>query len=1132
MKLTAFLMIIAILQANANVFAQRVSYVGKEAPMKKVLNQVESQTGYFFFYSSKEVLKIIDSSKVTVNATGMPLQQFLSEMLKDKPIAYDIEDNTISLSARPISQPVAEQQEKRVNVTGQVVDTDGKPVPGATIAVRNTTLGASADAMGRFTLNNIPADARLIVSAIGYMPVGVRLLNNNVMTDAVKLPTGMGQPIGNDNAPKSSFGIGENGAIIFKLARQATSMEGVVVTGMFQRSSSSYTGAAKTISGAELKKVSSNNVFAAVSALDPAFRIVPNNIAGGNINRLPDIQMRGSNSFPNLSGELSANPNAPLFILDGFEVSLQRIVDLDMNLISSITLLKDASATAIYGSRGANGVMVVTTVTPQAGRLQVTFNNDFRFTTPDLSVYHLLNAREKMDFEKRAGVYTDANPNVQYRLDYLYNERLKAVESGVNTNWLTLPVQNGYSNRSSLYLQGGDQSIRYGIQMSADLQSGVMKGQDRKNYSGQFDLTYMVKKFQFKNSLRVFQNKANESPYGNFSDYVTMNPYWAPYNPDGSPKQLLENISIHPYIYKQTNPVFDVSLHSIDQTQYFGLSNNFQMKYNILPSFYLETNFSLNKQTGSSDQFFSAQDSRFDEITDLNRKGSYTVRNDNSFGYESLTTANLNIVKGPHQLFSTLGFNAASTTNNYYSVVTEGFPFDKLDNLLFAAQYQQNGRPSGDESTVRRIGLVFSGNYSYDNRFLADISVRRDGSSQFGTDKRFGTFWAAGVGWNIHNEKFFRQNAAINRLKLRASYGSTGSLNIPAYSAQSRYTFGVNTSYYGDLGAILISPGNKALSWQNVYKLNIGLDAVLLRERLDLRLDLYREDTRNTLTQITLAPSTGFSSYSENLGNIQNKGLEFNVRLKLIENKAQGILWSVNVNGFTNQNVLKKLSNRLKASNDKLNNENEDQTAPNVLFEEGQSINTIYVVRSLGVDPATGSEVYLAKDGSKTYVWKAADKIAYGINQPKWNGNFGTNLLYKGIEIGMIFNYQYGGQLYNQTLIDRVESVNPRYNVDRRAYDLGWSKPGDKSPYTRIGLSTPATKLTSRFVQDDNNLIASSISAGYNFYRNAWLKRTGLRSLQITAISNDLFRISSIDIERGTSNPFARTYSLSVRAGF
>nr|WP_308199451.1 TonB-dependent receptor [Chitinophaga sedimenti] len=456
-----------------------------------------------------------------------------------------------------------------------------------------------------------------------------------------------------------------------------------------------------------------------------------------------------------------------------------------------------------------------------------------------------------------------------------------------------------------------------------------------------------------------------------------------------------------------------------------------------------------------------------------------------------------------------------------------------MDNLLFAAQYETNGRPSGDESTVRRVGLVYSGSYSYDNRLLADVSARRDGSSQYGTDKRFGNFWSAGLGWNIHNEAFFRRSNFVNRLKLRGSYGSTGSLNIPAYSAQSRYNFGVGTSYYSELGAALISLGNEFLSWQNVYKANAGIDAVLWKERLDLRFDVYRENTKNALTQLTLAPSAGFSSFSENLGEIQNTGVEFSARFKILENRQQGLLWSVNVNGFSNKNILKKISNKLKASNDKLDGDNEDQVVPNMLLKEGEAINTIYAVRSLGVDPATGSEVFLTKDGIKTYAWNAADKVATGISQPKWNGNFGTNLLLlKGFEMNLIFNYQAGGQLYNQTLINRVESVDPRFNVDRRAYDLGWSGPGDVSPYTRIRPGAPATKLTSRFVQDDNNLVLTSASFGYNFYRSRVLKRLGFRSLQLTAITNDLFRLSSIEIERGTDNPFARTYSLSIRAGF
>ncbi|WP_295124941.1 SusC/RagA family TonB-linked outer membrane protein [uncultured Chitinophaga sp.] len=1138
MRLITLLLTGALLQASASGLAQSITYSAKKTPLIKALSALEQQTGYYTFFKSRDIQRQVEARSISITAKDMPLKQFLDELLKDSPFTYDIDDNTIALKLKPAG-PVTETVSApapAASVTGRVTDLDGNPIPAASIAVFGTSTGTMADGKGRFKLDNIAENARLVISAVGYAPLGLRLgADNTIASEPMEIRNGNGQPEATEGNGQSSFRL-EDGGVHIKLARLVKSIETVVVTGLFQRSANNFTGASKTISGAEAKKISANNVFAAISALDPSFRIVPNNIAGGNINQLPEIQMRGQNSFPNLSGELSANPNAPLFILDGFEVTLQRIVDLDMNLINSITLLKDASATAIYGSRGANGVMVVTTVTPKAGRMQVTVNNDFRFTTPDLSVYNLLNASEKLDFEKRVGIYSSADPATQFRNEVMYNRRFAAMKSGVNTDWLQLPTQNGYSNRTSVYLQGGDQSVRYGLQMSADLQKGVMKGQDRNNYSGQFDLNYLLQKFQFKNSLRVFQNKSNESPWGSFSEYVSMNPYWTPYDENGRIKQLLEDVWIinesSRYHITEPNPMYDVSLHSVNRSQYFGLSNNFQMRYTVLPALYFETNFTLNKQNASADQFYAAQDSRFINIADVAQRGSYTVRNENTFGYESLTTANLNILSGKHQFFSNLGFNFSSNSNNYYRVVTQGFPFDRLDNLLFAAQYEANGRPSGDESTVRRVGLVYSGSYSYDNRFLADVSARRDGSSQYGTDKRWGNFWSAGIGWNIHNESFFHRSSLVNRLKLRASYGSTGSLNIPAYSAQSRYNFGVGTSYYSELGAALISLGNEFLSWQNVYKGNVGIDAVLMKERLDLRFDLYRENTKNALTQLTLAPSTGFSSFSENLGEIQNGGFEFSARFKVLENRQKGLLWSLNVNGFTNKNILKKLSNKLKASNDKLDGENTDQVTPNILLKEGEAINTIYAVRSLGVDPATGSEVFLTKDGIKTYEWNAADKVATGISQPKWNGNFGTNFMLKGFEMNLIFNYQFGGQLYNQTLINRVESVDPTMNVDRRAYELGWAAPGDVSSYTRIRPGAPVTKLTSRFVQDDNNMILTSASFGYNFYRSQFLKRIGVRSLQLTAITNDLFRLSSIEIERGTDNPFARTYSLSIRAGF
>lgn len=1081
------LLILSFLQVSAYTYAQRITLSVSSQPLSEVFRMIKSQAGYNFVYSDK----IISGAKqITVNLKEQSIDATLKSILGPQGINYTIQDKTVVLTSKV---------QQNVEIDGIVRDRKtGNPLPSVVVTVKGTKIQIQTDNNGRFKLN-MPANAK----ALEFRYVGYKTAEVEIRA--------------------------ERHFSIF-LEEQAVSLDETVVNGIFTQRKENFTGAANTLTGAELKKVSANSVFAAIGALDPSFRIVPNNVTGGNINQLPNIQLRGENSFPNLSGQLSSIPTLPLLILDGFEVNLQRIVDLDMNLIKSVTLLKDASATALYGSRGANGVIVITTITPAPGKLQVNVTHDFRLTTPDLSVYHLLNAEQKLDFEKRVGLYSSTSNLLQSSYDMLYNERYKAYAKGVNTDWLSIPTQNGYSNRTSVYAQGGDSVIRYALQVSGDFQSGVMKGQDRTNYSGQFDLNYFKKKFEFRNSLRIFQNKSNESPYGNFADYVGMNPYWAPYDNKGNANRMVEDLNFLGFSYQTANPLYDATLHSINSTNYFGFSNNFSARYKPTQSIYIESSLSINKQSGGSDLFYSAQSTRFNNVTDLNLKGSYDLSTNNSMGYESLTTANWNAIFGKHQLFSNLGLNLSRSTSSYNTFSATGLLTDQLNDILYATQY--SGRPVGDENTISRVGLLYSGNYIYDDRFLASVSYRRDGSSQYGTEKRFGTFWSVGAGWNIHNESFFQKSDLVNRLKIRGSYGSTGSLNVPSYASQFRYNVNAGSAYYGNVGATLAGMGNEFLSWQDVLKANIGLDADLLKSRLNLRFEFYRENTKNAVTQITLAPSSGFNAYTENYGELLNKGFEFYARYTILENPFTRTLWTVNVNGFTNRNSLRKISNALQSSNNLLNNGNPNQVKPNLQLVEGQSINTIFAVRSLGIDATTGSEVFLTKSGETTLDWNVADKVPVGISQPLWNGNFGTGFSHKGFELNLIFNYQFGGQMYNQTLVERVESVNPKFNVDQRAYDLGWAKPGDVSQFRRITANPTQTKLTSRFVQDDNNLILSSASLGYTFYKKQFLQHIGLRSLQITAITNDLFRVSSIQVERGTSNPFARTYSLTLRAGF
>jgi TonB-linked SusC/RagA family outer membrane protein len=1089
MRLTIAILIACLMQVSASSLAQKITLSKTNAPLRTIFKELKQQSGYNFFYTDN---LLENAQPVNIDVKNRELEDVLQLIFAQQHLSYLIRDKTVIIQE-------AKAAERKI-ISGFVGDkNDRKPLPMVTVSVKGTKSVAQTDKEGHFTIN-VPDDAKLLeFRYLGYKTVEVQITAGAIYN--------------------------------IYLEEEAQLLNETVITGMSERKASTYTGAARTITGAELKNISASNIFAAISTMDPAFKIVTNNLAGGDINALPDIQMRGQNSFPNLGVELSTNPNQPLFILDGFEVNLQRVVDLDINLIASITLLKDASATSIYGSRGANGVMVITTIVPKAGKLLINFTDDFRLTTPDLSAYNLLNASEKLDFEKRVGIYSTGD---YYLNQAKYIERNNAIASGVNTDWLKLPVQNGYSNRSSLLLQGGDQSIRYSLNFSANLQNGVMKKQDNSTYSGGLTLNYTLKKVLFSNQFTINQTNANNSNYGNFSEYVGFNPYWKPYNANGSIAQYVENIVSGTNSSQQSvilNPLNDISYNTIDnRVKRLTFSNMTRLRYDLSSALFLEGSFQLQKQSGRTDNFYSALDSRFSAVTDLSRRGSYTIRNDNDLTMDGRFQATFNKSYGRHQVATLFQANLRSQSTDYYQMNTEGFPFDRLDNILFAAQYQLNAKPLGDEGKVNTLGFTLSSNYTYDNRYFVDFSARRDGSSQYGTDKRYGTFYSVGLGWNIHNEQFIKNTKVINILRLRGSYGTRGSLNIPAYGAQFRYNFNSTTGYWGELGAVLANLGNPALSWQQNLTTNIGVDATLFNTRLNLMVNVYNEITKNALTQVSLPLSSGFTSYSENLGELQNRGFEADIRYTFLKDPSKGLQWTVGVNGFTNRNILKKLSNKLKGTNDQLNTG--AQTAPNNLFVEGQSITALYVVRSLGIDPTTGSEVFLDKNGQKTFDWNATDKVAVGDSNPLWNGNVNTDLTYKGFQFGLSFSYNYGGVLYNQTLVDRVENVDPRLNVDRRAYDLGWKGPGDISQFKRITAVPSLTQLTSRFVQNNNYINLSSARLGYDFSNTGFVKKMGLRSLRINTIMNDVFRASTIKMERGINNPYARTYSLTLNAGF
>lgn len=494
--------------------------------------------------------------------------------------------------------------------------------------------------------------------------------------------------------------------------------------------------------------------------------------------------------------------------------------------------------------------------------------------------------------------------------------------------------------------------------------------------------------------------------------------------------------------------------------------------------------------------------------------------------------ANYTKMFGKHQLLLNAGWNLASFDSQTHGMTAWGFLNNRVDFITFAKQYEENGVPSGSESIRHEVGIVSFANYSYDNRYLADLSYRTNASSVFGANNRWGNFWSFGLGWNIHNESFLKNNRTINQWKLRASLGSTGSQNFSPYQAMATYSFFTQSTYDNIAGAFLKALANNDLKWQEKFDYNVGTDFRLFN-RINGRFDYYISNTNNLLIDFSLPPSTGFASYKENLGKVQNRGFEGSLNY-VVYNKPQAQSYFALFGNFaTNKNKLLTISDALKLINKEQDELGQSETLylPKIRYEEGKSVNAIWAVPSLGIDPITGREVFLKKDGSQTYVWNADDQIAVGVTDPKLRGNFGFNMEYKGWGLSTSFRYTLGEDYYNSTLINRVENVNVAYNVDTRVLNDTWLKPGDQAVFKRITASPTKTNPTSRFLQKKSDLTLSSINAYYDFkWKN--LAKYHLKNLKVGFYMSEAFVLSTVKTERGTDYPFARTFSFTLQTTF
>ena len=1071
-------------------------------PLVSAFRKIEKTTGYRISYAQSDVKNL----KAQGNTSSKDIHKALDTVIGNLPLAYSVEGKFVTVFPKKQKNTNSEATPKvttlnKLTVRGKVYDQDGEGIPGVSVKVPSMQTAIVTGANGSFTL---------------YLPQG----------RTTKLQFSF---IGMKDATYIFNGKHDINNLVINMKDDATTINEVVVTGIYSRKKESFTGSSQTYNAEELKLVGNQNLIQSLKTLDPAFTVLENNEFGSDPNRLPDLEIRGKTSIVGLKETFGEDPNQPLFILDGFETTLQSIMDLSMDRIASVTVLKDAASTAIYGAKAANGVVVVETKAPEMGKLKFSYSGNFNVSWADLTDYNLMNAAEKLEFERLAGNFTSNIADYQEYQEIRYNKLLANVLKGVDTYWLSEPLRTGLNQRHFISAQGGNEQLRYSLGVSYNKIDGVMKKSGRDILSGNIDVLYRVGKLTFSNKMTVNVTK-HTNPTVSFSEYASANPYYPKYEEDGTIGKWLEykenSMSTTDASVIVGNPMYNDQLNSYDRGESFGVRNNFSMEYRPWNFFWIRARLGLTKETNESENFVSPENTAYDQV-DVLKKGSYSNQRSDGFSYDGDVTATYGqLLAKKHQINAVLGASIRESSDQSKGFSAVGFPEGNFTTPGFANQYTESGKPTYYDSKNRTANFYFNGGYSFDNRYLLDVNYRLDGSSVFGTNRKFSNTWAVGLAWNIHNEKFMKDTELFQMLKIRGSIGNPGNQNFGSYNTLTTYKFNNWMTNNFGTGLLIDAIGDPDLAWQKTIDLNVGLDVSLLN-RLHLNIDVFHKNTDPLLASIGIPASVGVTSRLANIGKQVTDGFNGTIRYSFIYRPKERMNWTTSLSFSHVRSHYENIGSTLAQYN------NENLTKNMTRYYDGGSPSALWAVRSAGIDPATGKEIFITKSGNYTFSHSYDDEVEVGDTRPDVEGVFGNVFYYKGFSASIYMRYSLGGDTFLSTLYDKVENISSSAlakNQDRRALYDRWQKPGDIAKFKGISR-TESTPMSSRFVSVNNYLTIESIRVSYELPYTL-MKKMGLQGMTFSAYMNDIARWATVKEERGTSYPFSRSISMALSLNF
>lgn len=1103
MKIFVFLMTILCVQVSANAFSQRINISQKNVPLVRVLKEIKRQTGYFFLYDTDLVQQ--KSRPVTIDLKNAELSEVLTQTLKSQPFGWEIKDNTILIFPKSSNN----ESLKAIDVTGKVVDENGNPMPGASVRVKGQSASTVSDSNGNFSIRNVDENAVLVISYIGY-------------TDR-------------EIAAKSQMGA-------VKLSPSAGTLSDVVVTGYTNYTKTQSAAASSLVSADKINTVPGLTVDQILQGRVPGMSVIS---TSGQPGQSASVVIRGIGSINGSS--------TPLFVLDGVPIEAGYFQTINPEDIESATVLKDASAKALYGSRGSNGVIVLTTKKGKAGRLAVNYTSQYGFSNLSRPNFEMMNTQQRLQFEEEIGAsfgrnigpgwtyspknptYAAGTPATRARADYIIDS-LKQI----NTDWRDIFFQRGKFQEQQVSVSGGNDKLRFYNSLNYYSQEGVAKRTGLDRYSLRSNLDFNDGKFSGSTNVAIgySQSSFTEGEGGTGAGTAMASVYYAlPYeNPYASDGTLVHPGNRSQYFIldqREGSQALERLLNSSDKTEQFKsiISTNFA--YQILPELKVTTRAGIDYRQ-STDQQFVNPDSYYGSRSVANTLGGRGRLTDASRrNFNIISTTGLTYAKKFNEIHD---FEASAfyeyVYNNYNSFGFSAFGIDGRlpETPAGATNGSATFLPSttGGKTKNALASIMGVARYTYDDKYTLTGSYRYDGSTRVAPQNKWHGFYSFGANWNVKGEEFLKNNELINDLRVRGSYGITASpfggdfLYLPTYA--------VNTSYGGASAIRATTPGNDAFDWEYVKEFNTGFDLAMFKNRLRITVDYYNRKTTNMFINQPLSATSGFSELNLSAGVMRNRGVEFDVSGDVIKN--QDFIWTVGVNAGYNKNKILHVTDLVDSYPD----------GDSRILKVGLPYGTYYAPDWAGVNPQTGEPQYYNLDGSITTAYNVNTQSTTnsGSLYPTFTGGFNTSLSYKGITASALFSFVTNVMRWNN---EDFYNENQRYatsNQTVRMLENRWQAPGDTGDDAILQKFDLPRNFTSKDIQDASFLRLRNVNIGYSLPKSLLEKTKIIKGVKIFVQGQNLFtwtKWRGLDPENNAvygrfQYPNTRTYTAGLNVNF